>query len=80
MWRLRRFTEIIRVYRMDTMTETKVSWVEPSGRQWGHPFHPLVELTKRFRLFSTRKEAEIFAAGLKIGKVRDIHVHESWEK
>ena len=59
------------------MPGVRVTWREPNGRQWGHPYHPLVELVTKERQFATRAEAEAFADGLRRGGVRDVKVEVS---
>lgn len=60
----------------DTTVRLKVQWQVPSGRQWGHPFHPIVEYLTNTREFGTRAEATAFAAGLTSGNVRGIKIEE----
>lgn len=58
--------------------EVVVSYEIPSGRQWGHPLHPLVEYATHSRKFDSRKEAQIFVDGLKINSsVRNIQI-DGW--
>ena len=55
----------------------KVTWDEPSGRQWGHPMCPMVEMMTRRQEFDSETEARAFAQGLRRGGACDVQL-DGW--